>query len=218
MEISSVKVCLFDLDGTLSDPAEGIINSFLYALRRYGIEPQERSAYFEIIGPPLVDSFQKLCGFDRQKAREAVEVYREYFTAGGMFENKLYPGIPALLEKNRRAGRINAVATSKPEPFTEAILEKFGIRGAFDYVAASTLDETRTHKDEVIAYALESFPIQKEEAVMIGDRRYDIEGAKKNGIRSIGVAYGYGGRRELEQAGADAVVDSVEELAALLQL
>lgn len=218
MDISRIKVCLFDLDGTLSDPAEGIINSFLYALRHYGIEPGRREDYFSIIGPPLIDSFQRICGFDKEKAREAVDYYREYFKAGGMFENTLYPGIPDLLKKNREAGRVNAVATSKPEPFTLAILEKFGIREEFSYVAASTLDETRTWKDEVIAYAFETFPIRKEETVMIGDRSYDILGAKKNGIPSIGVTFGYGDRKELMDAGADAIVDSVEELGRLLQL
>lgn len=218
MNLATIKTCLFDLDGTLSDPAEGIIHSFQHALRRFGMEPGRLSDYFDVIGPPLIDSFQTHCGFDKEKARQAVTYYREYFTAGGMFENTLYPGIPELLRKNREAGRLNIVATSKPEPFTEAILRHFGIREEFAFVAASTLDETRTRKDEVIAYAFEAFPIDKETTVMIGDRSYDVLGAEKNGIPVIGVTYGYGSRAELADAGADEIVDSVEELARLLQL
>lgn len=210
------KYVLFDLDGTLTDPGVGITNSVAYALERYGIEVSDRSELYRFIGPPLVDSFVRYYGFAEKDAKEAVTVYREYFTERGMFENEVYPGIPEMLASLRGAGIKPVVATSKPWPFAEKILEHFGLREYFDFVAGAELDETRTSKSDVIAYALETCGINPDEAVMVGDREHDILGAKANGMKSVGVLFGYGSRDELENAGADEIAADVSELGKIL--
>ena len=219
MDLSLKKAVLFDLDGTLTDPGEGIVNSFLYALSACGIPIlEERSLYREVVGPPLVDSFVKFAGFDREKARETVEIYREYFRDRGIFENVVYPGIPELLRKNREKGRRNLVATSKPEEFSRRILSHFALAPLIDGVAGATMDEKRTGKKDVIAHALRVFSLRPEEAVMVGDRKFDAEGAEACGVDFIGVTYGYGTREELTLAGAEELAESVGELMTLLQL
>ena len=202
----------FDLDGTLTDPGEGITNSVAYALERWGIHVADRRTLYPFIGPPLIDSFERFYGFSPADARAAVDVYREYFTERGIFENELYPGIPALLERLRAAGRKVVMATSKPEPFAVRIAEHFGIAEYFDCIAGASLDEeTRTHKWEVIEYALERLggPAPSE-VLMVGDREHDVLGAARCGIATLGVLYGYGSREELINAGAIAVVGTVE--------
>ena len=203
----------FDLDGTLTDPGVGITNSVAYALERWGIHVDDRRALYPFIGPPLVDSFQRFYGFSPADARAAVDVYREYFTDRGIFENELYPGIPALLARLRAAGRRLAVATSKPEPFAKRIAEHFGIAEYFDCVAGAALDETRTNKWQVVAYALERLGgVAPKEVLMVGDREHDVQGASRCGIATLGVLYGYGSREELLSAGAVAVADTVEAI------
>lgn len=203
----------FDLDGTLTDPGAGITNSVAYALERWGIRVDDRRTLYPFIGPPLVDSFARFYGFSPADARAAVDVYREYFVEKGIFENELYPGIPALLERLRAAGRTLVMATSKPEPFALRIAEHFGIAGFFDCIAGAALDETRTHKWEVIAYALERLGGPAPGSVlMVGDREHDVQGAARCGIQTLGVLYGYGSREELIGAGAVAVVEPVEEI------
>jgi len=209
---------LFDLDGTLTDPAEGILNSFVYAMEKMGFAHEEKYHYTRVIGPPLLDSFREICGLDEEGARKGVMLYREYFSAGGMFENRVYPGIPVLLEKARKAGYRLGVATSKPDRFSEAILKKFDLWPYFDFLAASTMDEKRTAKEEVIAYAMKIHGVKAENTLMVGDRKYDIIGAHTLGMRAVGVSYGYGSEEELKEAGADHIAHSVEELAVLLQL
>jgi len=201
----------FDLDGTLTDPGVGITNSVAYALERYGIHVADRRTLYPFIGPPLADSFAHFYGFSPADARAAVDVYREYFADRGIFENELYPGIPALLERLRADGRKLVMATSKPEEFALRIAEHFGIAGYFDCVAGAAMDETRTAKWEVIAYALERLggPAPAE-VLMVGDREHDVQGANRCGIATLGVLYGYGSREELMSAGAVAVVDTVE--------
>ncbi|WP_346352988.1 HAD family hydrolase [Azotosporobacter soli] len=204
---------LFDLDGTLTDPALGISNSIIYALKKYGIEVGERSELFKFIGPPLAESFEKYYGFSEEKANQAVEYFREYYRAQGIFENVIYDGIEELLKTLQEKHRQLLVATTKPEVFAKQILEHFAIAQYFSFIAGSNLDGTRVKKDEVIAYALESCKITDlTKTIMIGDREHDVLGAKKIGIASLGVLFGYGDRAEHEKAGADYIVERVDEI------
>lgn len=208
---------LFDLDGTLTDSGAGIINSVLYALKKFGIEVQDTTQLNAFIGPPLAESFQKFYHFSQEQAFQAVCYYREYFSEKGIFENKVIAGIDILLDELSHAGKKLVVATSKPEVYTIKILKHFNLLSYFEFVAGATMDETRNTKTAVIAYALEHIDVvSKEKVVMIGDRKHDIEGAKNNNIDSIGVLFGYGDRKELEQAGANYIVESVEKLRTLL--
>lgn len=210
------RFILFDLDGTLTDPGIGITNSAIYALERFGISVSDRSELYPFIGPPLIDSFEKHYHFSRKDAETAVKYYREYYTDKGIFENLLYPNIDKLLRTLCENGKQVILATSKPEPFAKQILDYFRLSPYFHFVAGALLNETRTEKAEVIAHALTSCRISPCEAVMIGDREYDIFGAKQNKLTSVGVLYGYGSREELETAGADFIVETVNDLQTLL--
>jgi len=208
---------LFDLDGTITDPAIGITNSVMYALNKFGINVDDRKELYKFIGPSLWESFQNYYGFSKEEADKAVKYYREYFKDKGIFENFVYEGMQDLLEFLKTRDKILIVATSKPAVFANRILEHFGLIKCFDFVAGSEFDGTRINKDEVIAYALEKCEINDlSEAVMIGDRKYDIIGAKNAGIDSIGVLYGYGSLEELKAAGADHVAKDINELTKLL--
>ena len=205
----------FDLDGTLTDPAQGITNSFIHALKFYGLPIPSYQELCKLIGPPLPYSFETTFGFDHDKAMEAVAKYREYFASRGLFENKVYPGIPELLQTLKEQGKHLLVATSKPEEYSIKIIDHFGLSKYFDFVCGSLMDESRSKKSEVIAYALECAALgkaDKEKVLMVGDRFHDVEGAKANGLKSCGVLFGYGSRQELQEAGADFIVKSVNEL------
>ena len=214
----SYQYILFDLDGTLTDPGTGIINSVLHALRYFGIEGDPEFLR-RFIGPPLIDSFMKYYGFDEKKARAAVEYYREYYREEGIFENLLYPGIPELLQTLTDQGKQLALATSKPTTFARRILTHFQIDHYFaeELIIGSFLDGRRTAKAEVIAAALALLPPEKEQAVMVGDRKFDIEGAQANGIASIGVTYGYGELAEIELAGPTHIAHTVLDIKTLLE-
>ena len=204
---------LFDLDGTLTDPALGITNAVMHALEYYNIHVRERSELFKFIGPPLIDSFMKYYDFDEDKAREAVVKYREYFSTIGLFENEVYPGIIDMLKELKAAGRKIVLATSKPDVFSIKILKHFVLYEYFDFCACSTMDETRTKKTEVIEYGLQNIEEKdKSKILMIGDREHDIFGASNCGLDSVGVLYGYGNQKEFEDAGATYIVESVEAL------
>lgn len=207
-------IALFDLDGTLTDPKEGITRSVQHALMAYGIKVEDPDELCPFIGPPLSDSFQEFYGFSLQQAREAIHYFHEYFTERGMFENRVYKGIPGMLENIRKAGIVPVIATSKPEPFAEQILEHFDLRKYFDLVGGADMDETRVKKGEVISYTLKRLGADKSEdrILMIGDRKHDIIGAHENGIPCAGVLYGYGSREEFDEAGADVQVETVKEL------
>ncbi|WP_368488351.1 HAD family hydrolase [Clostridium sp. BJN0013] len=208
---------LFDLDGTLTDSAIGITNSVIYALKKYDIKVDNRNELNKFVGPPLSDSFESYYGFSKEEAKTAVEYYREYYREKGMFENLVYDGIEDLLKTLKYNNKTLVVATSKPQVFAQQILEKFDIAKYFAYIAGSNLDGTRVKKDEVIQYALESCNITNlPKVIMIGDREHDINGAKKVGIDSIGVLYGYGDRDELEKAGADFIVNTVLDIKKML--
>lgn len=203
---------LFDLDGTLTNPGQGITNSVAYALKKFGIEVEDRQELYKFIGPPLYESFMKYYGFSQEKAETAVSFFREYFRDTGIFENEVYGGITDLLEEIKNSGRKIVLATSKPEEFAKRVLSHFGLDKYFDFVAGATMDSSRVEKSDVIAYAIKESGCTGENAVMIGDRLHDILGAKENGLDSIGVLFGYGSREELEEAGADYIAETVEEI------
>lgn len=204
---------LFDLDGTLTDPGLGITNSVVHALKKYGIEVEDRTSLYKFIGPPLIDSFEKYFGFSHEEAVKSVDYYREYYKDKGIYENKVYDGIENLLEMLCDKGKKIILATSKPELFAREILRHFGLDKYFLFAAGSTMSETRTNKAEVIEYALSECGItDKSAVVMVGDREHDIIGANKNGIDSIGVLFGYGSREELETAGATYIAETVEDI------
>lgn len=211
------KYILFDLDGTLTDPAEGITNSVAYSLKKFGIDVEDKSTLNKFIGPPLLDSFMEFYGFSEEKAQTAIDYYREYFRGTGIYENRVYGGVEEMLEKLKKSGREIILATSKPEPFAKEILRHFGLETYFLFAAGSNFDGTRCAKAEVIEYALESVGIaDKSAAVMIGDRKHDIIGAQKTGLDSIGVLFGYGSRDELENAGATYIAETVEDITKLI--
>lgn len=211
------NIFLFDLDGTLTDPGIGITNSVAYALAQYGIQAEDRTVLYPFIGPPLRESFMKFYGFSEEKAEEAVWKYREYFSDKGLFENEVYPGIKEMLGGLKNAGARLFVATSKPTGYSKQILDHFELSEYFEDIQGSTMDGSREKKADVIAYLLNVNHIQeKEEVIMIGDRRQDTDGAKENGLDSCGVLYGYGSRDELEEAQADYIAENVEELGKIL--
>lgn len=211
------KYLLFDLDGTLTDPKEGITTSVQYALRAFGIEEPDLDKLTPFIGPPLRESFMDFYGFSEEQAEEAVAKYREWFNPTGIFQNMIYPGIKEMLEELKDKGKILAVASSKPQVFVERILHHFGIYDCFDVIVGSELDGTRNSKEEVVEEALKRLgKADRFRAVMVGDRKFDIAGGKEHGLVTVGVAFGYAEEGELEEAGADYVVDTVEELGRLL--
>lgn len=203
---------LFDLDGTLTDPKEGITNCVRYALNYFGIDENDEKKLLKFIGPPLVDSFKEFYGFSEEEAKLAVEKYRERFSDIGIFENTVIDGAGELLAYLKEKGKILALATSKPIVFAARITEKFGLSRYLDYQAGAELDGTRNYKNEVISKVIELSGITDlSKAVIIGDRKQDIIGAKKCGIASIGVRCGYAEENELEDAGADFIFDNLEE-------
>ena len=207
---------LFDLDGTLTDPKLGITTCVQYALKSFGIDEPDLDKLEPFIGPPLKDSFMQFYGFDDEKADAAVEKYRERFKDKGIFENEVYRGIPQMLKRLKARGLHLGVASSKPTVYVERILEHFGIASYFEVVVGSELDGTRTDKAEVVLEALRRFfpngNVQKHRVFMIGDRKFDVTGARNVGVESVAVSFGYGSMEELMEAHADYIVRSVEEL------
>ncbi len=208
------KVLLFDLDGTLTDSAEGIFHCVGHALAAFGIDaaPESLRGY---IGPPLNWSFPHFHGLSEEQTDRAIQLFREEYEAGGKFENRVYDGIPALLTALRGAGYLLGVATSKPYRFAIQILDHFGLSPYFDYIAGTGEDE-RGGKEEVVRASVAHFGVPAEEMYMIGDREHDIIGAHAVGIEAIGVLWGYGSRAELAEHGAEHIVATTEELAMLL--
>lgn len=208
----SYKYILFDLDGTLTDPKEGISKGVQFALRKYNIIVEDLDSLKKFIGPPLKISFMEFFDFDEKKALQAVQFYREYYKEYGMFENKIYEDIEALIVKLKNLGLDLFVATSKPTVFSKEILKHFNIDKYFTEVVGSNLNDTMNDKGEIIKFIIDKYKINPNEAVMIGDRKYDIIGAAENNIDSIGVTYGYGSEDELKNAKATYIVKKVEDL------
>ena len=208
---------LFDLDGTLTDPVQGICGSVRYALQKAGRPVGPIESYHKYIGPPLLRSFEVYANATPEEAQELLGYYRERFSTVGLFENEVYPGMPELLDRLCQAGKTMMVATSKPEVFARKILDHFQLAAYFSFVGGATLDGVRSTKEEVIDYVLKTNEVVSlSEVIMVGDRKFDILGAKHAGVSSVGCVYGYGSREELETAGADYVVDSIGELQNLL--
>ena len=210
------KYCLFDLDGTLTDPAIGITNSVMHALEKYDIHVEDRSELYPFIGPPLDYSFKTFYGFTDEQAVQAIKYYREYFSVTGLFENKVYEGIPEMLQELKKKGVTVALATSKPYEFSVKILKHFDLYKYFDFFGAATMDGRISKKEDVIAHLLDEMGVEdKTEILMVGDRYHDIEGARANNLNSAGVLWGYGSEEELKNAGADYILAKPSEITAL---
>lgn len=203
---------LFDLDGTLTDPKEGIINSVLYALKKVGIEELHANELDSFIGPPIQQSFVERYNMSEGEVERAVFYFREYLKQRGLFENNVYEGISNLLQQLKNTGNRLFVATSKPTVFAKQVLDHFQLTNYFEDIIGSNLEGTRIKKEEIIAHILQTNELNKEEIVMIGDRKHDVIGANHNGIASIGILYGYGSETELTQVGATHIVKDVKEL------
>jgi phosphoglycolate phosphatase len=201
----------FDLDGTLTDPKPGITGSIQYALQKLELPVPTQDELAWCIGPPLRASFVTILGGERLADR-AVALYRERFSDIGLYENSVYPDIEHVLATLHGSPRRLFVATSKPRVFAERIIDHFGLTGHFEYVFGSELDGTRVNKSELLAYAIETTGVDASQALMIGDRSHDMVGARNNGIRGIGVLYGYGSEQELVEAGASHVCASPRAL------
>ncbi|MGQ7448650.1 HAD family hydrolase [Streptococcus suis] len=210
------QTILCDLDGTLTDSGQGILNSVAYALEKMGIEELDTANLNRFIGPPLYESFSRFYQLSPEDTQSAVDAFRVYFKEKGMFENQLYPGIIPLLEELRTAGKTLVIATSKPEIFAKQILEHFGIAHYFDVIAGASLDSSRISKADVIGYAINQLEAFPKHAVMIGDREHDMEGARMHQLPAIGVLYGYGSKQEFEKAGATMIVETVQDLKKVL--
>jgi phosphoglycolate phosphatase len=210
-----INTVFFDLDGTLTDPKIGITGSIQYALEKMGMPVPTQDELTWCIGPPLRASFVALLGGE-QNADRGVELYRERFGTVGLFENELYDGIIATLDTVHASNRRLFVATSKPHVFADRIIDHFGLRKHFIRVFGSELDGTRVDKSELLRFALDETDTDPARAIMIGDRKHDIMGGANNGMQTIGVAYGYGGRDELTKAGATHIVASPGEIAGLI--
>ena len=208
------KTILFDLDGTLTDSGEGIINCVIYALEKFGlpIPPRENLRYF--VGPPLHESFIRQ-GVPADRAEEAVAVYRERYVPTGMFENSPYSGVREMLEKLKEEGHTLYVASSKPEWMCVEILKHFALAHYFDKICGATMDTSRTNKEAVIAYLI-SENGKADNMVMVGDTKFDVLGAKVHGIPCIGVSWGYGSAAEMLEAGALSIANTMEELCNIL--
>ncbi|MCR5743981.1 MAG: HAD hydrolase-like protein [Lachnospiraceae bacterium] len=207
------RYVFFDLDGTVTDSGTAITNSVRYALKKFGIDDPDPAVLRRFIGPPLVDSFMQFYGMSKENALLATSYYREFYPAGEMFNVTIYDGIVELLGDLRERGRVVVLATSKPEVYAKAIIERIGLKECFDMIAGATMDESRNKKHQVIAYALKSLGVaDARDAVMIGDTAFDVTGARENGMDCIGVSFGFGTVEELREAGAIAVVDRAEEI------
>ncbi len=208
---------LFDLDGTLTDSGPGIMNGFKYAIEKMGRQPLDKNQLRKFAGPPLKDSFGGILGYSPEDTDRAIVLFREYYNKmGGVFENSVYPGIEKLLTELKEERKKLIIATSKNPHSTNTVLEHFGLKKYFDFVATGD-DKDRPHKLEVIRYAVKQCGITDlSQAVMVGDRENDITAAKQIGIDSVGVLYGYGDKEELENAGATYLAESVRDVKMLV--
>ena len=204
------KAIFFDLDGTLTDSGEGIINCATLALEHFGLPVPSREEMRVFVGPPLDQTLIKF-GVPPEKAQEGIDVFRSRYLVVGKFENTPYPGIHQLLEKLKNQGHRLFVATSKPETTAVEILHKFELAQYFEVICGATMDGSRVHKADVIAYLLGKIGTP-EDTLMVGDTAFDVLGAAAHGIKTIGVSWGYGKVAEMEQAGAMGIAHTMEQL------
>lgn len=210
------KNILFDLDGTLANSYEGVTNSVKYALEKMGIEVKNRDLLRVFIGPPLIHTFREKYGMSQQEGERAVDLYREYYTPKGVYENALYPGTETLLKYIEENGGESYVVTSKPQGFAETVVKSLNIDKYFKFIQGVSFDSCEVTKDILIKSVMEKFGMDKNDTVMIGDTRFDIVSANKVGITSIGVLHGFGGMRELTESRADIIVKDFSELKNIL--
>jgi phosphoglycolate phosphatase len=211
------QIILFDMDGTINESSEGIVNAVLYALERMEVKNIDKNNIKQrVVGPPIRKIFTDSFGLNKDKAIQAHELYREYLGRRGIYENRVYPGVEDLLRKLKTQGKRVMLATSKWTTFAEQILRHFNLIQYFDFIGGSEIDY-RTSKAEVIQYVMEKCGVkEKDRAVMVGDRSYDILGAAENGVEGIGVLYGYGSKEELLACKPAYIVKSIKELTKLL--
>ena len=215
--MDNYDIILFDLDGTLTDSKEGIINSFEYALGQFGVDPLPRAEMSKCVGPPLKYSFTNFFGFEGERLKAVLEAYQVYYRPRGIFENSVYGGVEDMLRTLRAAGKKLAVASSKLEIHVHTVLRHFDIEKYFDFIGGSDDSRLRPDKPAVIKYVIDAMPIPDlSRAVMVGDRHFDVEGARECGLETVGVLYGYGTREELEEAGARSIARDIPELTKLL--
>ena len=208
-----MKYIFMDLDGTITNPKIGITKSIQYSLASFGIKEDNLDNLTRHIGPPLIDTFREYYGFDENKTKLAVMKFKERFEDIGWCENEVYEGMEDMLKAFQLAVKTLIVATSKPEYMAKKILDHFNLSQYFTDICGSERDGSRSKKHEVIQYAIDKNAIKnKEDIIMVGDRSYDILGAKRVGIQSIGVLYGFGCLTEFEDANADFIVQTVSEL------
>ncbi len=213
MKLKNIKYILFDLDGTITDPYEGITKSVVYSLEKFGIKVEDRRQLIPFIGPPLFNSYMKYYSMNEEEAERAVAYYREYYPTNGIYDSTLYDGAREMLYRLSQRYKL-VLATSKPQPFAEKILQNFDLTKFFFGIVGATFDKSVSEKSDVIKKVLCDYSILPEEAIMVGDRNYDTEGAAANGVSSVGVTYGYGKREEF--LSASAVADSIEDLSRIL--
>lgn len=206
------KNIFFDFDGTIADSSEGVIKSFDYVLRSYGITV-DKAVYQKMIGPPLRESFSKILGFPDSEVANAIKKYREYYKPHGLFECKIYDGFVDLLKSLRKKSYKIFVATSKPEHFAKQILEHFKIDNLFDFIGGSSMDEkTRIEKVDVVRYVISENKLNLQECILVGDRKYDVLGAHEAGIKCMGILWGFGSKQEFEESGADFICADMKEV------
>ncbi len=211
------EAIFFDLDGVISDSKEGITKSVDYAMQKFGVKASSPDEYLSFVGPPLMNQFQNVCGFDEKKAQKAVEYYREYYTKTGIFENSMYAGMDNVLKMLHQKGVKILLATSKPTEFARQIIDRYGILSYFDDVCGSSMDNSRTKKEDVISYAMEKNGLQNPDAIlMVGDRKHDIIGARACKMDCVAVEYGYGSHEEFLEYHPRYMVSDMDELYRLL--
>ena len=208
----------FDLDGTITDSGTGIVNAALYALEKYNISVNDKEELKKFIGPALQDSFSIDYGFNEEEIEDVIATFREYYAEKGIFENELYPGIEEVLIELKKRNKKLVIATSKPEVFTNKVLEHFDLLKYFDYVSGASLDDSKIKKGVSLKEAIEYLKIEDlEKVVMVGDRKHDIKGANVNNIASIGVMWGYGSIEEFEKHEATYIASKVEDLLEIIK-
>ncbi len=215
--MSKYDVIAFDLDGTLTNPERGLVAAFSYALDKMGIDYGDKENLKQFIGPPLFEEWQRVYGISAEKSSEALLVFREFYQVYGWWDNELYDGVAEMLDGLKRAGKKIILATSKPEHFAKKILKLFDIDKYFDFIGGAATDKTRDKKHEVLMYALNAVGNpEKSRCILVGDRKYDAEGARIVGISSLGVLYGHGSSEEISSSGFDCIVGSVSEISDVL--
>lgn len=212
LNASHYTTLLFDLDGTITDSGEGIMRCAQHALGKMGIDIPDYTTLRPFIGPPLEDSFKEFFNMSDVDAAKAVEAYRERYFSTGVYEQQLYEGVEIMLNKLKTKGYRLIIATSKTKQQAEFVVRQFGLANYFDFIGGRDEEGTLHTKADVIRYILKEMELTAEECLMIGDRKFDIEGAQECSIKSIGVMWGYGSREEFEKAGADHIINSIEEL------